>query len=793
MYKYFQKVRLPLVVFITGACSLVIEVVATRILSPYFGNTIFTVSSVIGIVLAALSVGYYFGGRLADRYPAYRIFYLIISVSGLSVIILYFLTLFLLPVFGTRLPITIGPIISAVILFFVPSFFLGTLSPFAIKLQQKEFPKKGIGSITGEIYFWSTFGSIFGSLFTGFILIPRFGINQIIIAVALTLTVLGLLPLLKTGFPKKTVLVVTMLACFGFFLTKIVSVSPDEGLLYAHNGIYEKISIFDGTYAGKPARIFMQDRSLSGAMFLDSDELAIDYTKYYALYKIFKPDVKQALVIGGGAYSVPKALLKDLPGAAIDVSEIEPSLYELARKYLLVPETDHLKNFTDDGRRLLRDTRKKYDLIFSDVYYSLFSIPPHFTTREFFLLAKSKLSNNGIFIANLIGDMSRQEPSLILSEIKTFLSAFPNSYIFAVDSPGIISPQNIMLVGFNSSQKIDFKSSLITENSDPFIRSLEKKLINLDRFELSAYTTLTDNFSPVESMTADILRKSYNRQKVIDGNEMLAVIKQQLRYGPRYLSAYGHQSVQNFLISEMNALVPETKIQTWQHINSDASKQNLTNIIGRLYPEKDRRIILAAHYDSKKTADKDLVRPRQPVPGANDSASGVAVLLELARTFANSPVSPNVGVDIIFFDGEEGEENQKADYSDWKPLGSTYFAQHLNEIYKENKPFQGIVLDMVCDKDLQIYQEQSSVQNAPSQTAAFWDIGKKINSRVFINQVRYQIKDDHTPLNRAGIPSFLVIDFEYPPFHTTNDTVDKCSPQSLETIARTVLDYTYSL
>jgi hypothetical protein len=196
---------------------------------------------------------------------------------------------------------------------------------------------------------------------------------------------------------------------------------------------------------------------------------------------------------------------------------------------------------------------------------------------------------------------------------------------------------------------------------------------------------------------------------------------------------------------EMNALTPETKIQTWQHINADGSKQELTNIIGRLYPEKDRRIIVATHYDSKKTADRDTLTPRQPVPGANDSASGVAVLLELTRTLANSPVPPDVGIDFIFFDGEEGEGNQGADYSNWKPLGSSYFAEHLNEIYGKNKPFGGIVVDMVCDKDLRIFKEQSSVQNASSQTASFWNIGEKINSRVFLNQVRYQIDDDHTP------------------------------------------------
>jgi glutaminyl-peptide cyclotransferase len=153
----------------------------------------------------------------------------------------------------------------------------------------------------------------------------------------------------------------------------------------------------------------------------------------------------------------------------------------------------------------------------------------------------------------------------------------------------------------------------------------------------------------------------------------------------------------------------------------------------------------------------------------------------------------NVGVDLVFFDGEEGEEDQGGNYTNWKPLGSNYFAQNLNEIYGDKKPVSGLVLDMVCDKDLKILMEQSSVEKAPVQTKAFWDIARKVNKNVFVNRVGSKIGDDHDPLNQAGIPTFLVIDPDYPPFHTTNDTLDKCSAESLETVAEAVVQYLRSL
>lgn len=773
---------------------MIVEVAATRVLSPFYGNTIFTVSSVISIILAALSIGYYVGGRAADKYPSLRLFFGIIMASGVLSLALNLAGKFILPVLSSLLSISAGPLVSSLLLFFTPALLLGMLSPYAVKLQSLSSPAQGVGSVAGKIFFWSTLGSILGSLLAGFALIPRFGVDQIIIANGIVLFFLGFIPLVALG--QKKHLLKFFLTAVAFLAVSLYVLQAAEGdVIYAKDGVYEKITIYNGRYLGRPARFFQQDRSSSGAMFLDTDnpeDLAYEYTRYYSLYKIFNPAVKNALVIGGGAYSIPKALLSELPDTSVDVAEIEPTLFDLAKTYFKTGDNPNLHNYTEDGRRLLADSKKNYDLIFSDVYYSLFSIPAHFTTEEFFKIAKSKLNNDGIFIASIVGNLSRQEPSFTMSEIKTFKNVFPNSYFFAVGSPEKTQSQNIVLVGYNSGKTIDLNSKEITDDPNPVIRSLRDKTIDMKRFELSSYPTLTDDYSPVEYMTGKVLQKTFDQNDILDGKEMLAVINQQLSYGPRYPTADGHQRTKDFLIAELNSMTPEVKTQTWRHTDADGKSYELTNIIGRLYPDKTKRIILATHYDSQKISFKNTSDQNQPSPGANNSASGTAVLIELARSFENSATKPGAGIDIVFFDGEEGDESQGGDFKNWKPIGSTYFAQNLEELYKNDKPVLAIVLDMVCDKDLKINQELSSVNNAPAQTKTFWKIAEKIDGSVFKNQILQEIRDDHTPLNAAGIPSTLVIDFDYPYYATTRDTIDKCSADSLEIVAKAVWNYVYT-
>ena len=271
-----------------------------------------------------------------------------------------------------------------------------------------------------------------------------------------------------------------------------------ENAVYQKDGLYQRITIFDGEYNGAPARFLLQDKNTSAAKFLQSDELVFEYTKYYKLYEIFTPNPAQVLAIGAGAYSIPQALLNDLPNATIEVAEIEPGLFDLSKKYFGIQDNPRLHNITKDGRRMLHDSQKKYDFIFSDAYASLYSTPQHLTTQEFFTLAKEKMSENGLFVANVIGSIEPKPHSFALSEMKTFKSVFENSYFFATRSPNSPETQNLIFVGYNSDKIIDFNAPSIKNSQNPIISGLQEKLIDVNAIDFSQQYLLTDNFSPVD-------------------------------------------------------------------------------------------------------------------------------------------------------------------------------------------------------------------------------------------------------------------------------------------------------
>lgn len=787
----FLKHNLHLcIIFITGAAVLILEVTATRLLSPYFGNTIYTVSSVISSILLALSIGYYTGGRLADRKATSYLFYLLIALSGVSVLLIYLLNLFIIPSIAYYFSISSGPLISALLLFLLPNMLLGMLSPFVAALQKKR-QQSGTGRITGDVFFWSTLGSIAGSLLCGFYLIPTYGVDTIIIATGIVLFILGCSGVLwsdnKPHNAKKILIALLILLSLQLTLLNSYTSTASVTSLYRKDGTYEKLSIFDGTYAGKRTRFFMQDRSNSGAMFLDSSDLVYDYTKYFQIYKLVNTHISHVLFIGGGAYSMPKALLVDNSHVNIDVTEIEPSLYTLGKQYFRVPTTNRLVNHVEDGRRFLHDSQLSYDMIFSDVYFSLFSIPQHFTTKEFFALSKSRLSKNGIFAANLIGTLSRASPSFLFSEIRTFKTVFPNSYFFAVNSPKSLYPQNIIFVGINGSKQLDFSKS----GNNVFLQSVRNKQIDLERFDLTMYPIFIDNYAPVEFTIAKTVREAFNQiASTFNGEEAMALIRQQLNFGPRFLSSPGHQREIHFLKHELAALTEEVIIQHVAHSSADGSKIMLTNIIGRINKDAKQRIIIATHFDTQRYSHNDPSQPQLTVPGADNNASGVAVLLQLAQLLSDSPHPLMVGIDLVFFDGEEGEENLQK--TQWHPLGSTYFANHIKDIYHNSLPSQAIVLDMVCNKHLQLYKEINSIKDAPQLVQKFWQIAHAV-SPSFIQKPKYQIYDDHTPLEQAGIPSLLVIDYDYPFYDSPEDTIDKCSQTSLKDVGAAVFQYIQKL
>jgi glutaminyl-peptide cyclotransferase len=278
-----------------------------------------------------------------------------------------------------------------------------------------------------------------------------------------------------------------------------------------------------------------------------------------------------------------------------------------------------------------------------------------------------------------------------------------------------------------------------------------------------------------------------------DGQRAMADIGELLRFTPRSIDTPGHQQAIDYIKAALaKTSADAVTTQRWVYKDVEGKPHAMTNIIARFDPANPRRVIVATHYDSIVRAYRDAKNPDAPMPGANNSASGVALLLETARTLSLLP-KPAIGIDMIFFDGEEGPKALGAGDPDWMAIGSPYFAAHLRDYYPATKPEKAVVFDMVCDRDLELKPEPSSLMSAMDEVKKFWGAGIAIAPKAFSTRTTpYPISDDHTALAAAGIPSFLVIDFEYEPFfNTTQDTIDKCSADSLHAVGRTLLQYLY--
>jgi glutaminyl-peptide cyclotransferase len=274
---------------------------------------------------------------------------------------------------------------------------------------------------------------------------------------------------------------------------------------------------------------------------------------------------------------------------------------------------------------------------------------------------------------------------------------------------------------------------------------------------------------------------------VFDGSHAFDLLLRQTRFGPRNPGSAGHRACLQFLLSALQSTADEVRTQEFFHTGYEGEKLRLTNIFASFRPVASSRILLCAHWDTRPRAerDEDKTRRNLPILGANDGASGVAVLLEIATLLKATP--PRIGVDIVLFDGEDyGREGDLDRYL----LGSQHFASTLPASYK---PEYGILLDMVGDANLDLPKEQNSVRSAPDVVNTVWGIAKELGIFQFNDQVGDEILDDHIPLNKAGIKTIDIIDFAYPDashryWHTHDDTPEHCSAESLGAVG-TVLTH----
>lgn len=287
-------------------------------------------------------------------------------------------------------------------------------------------------------------------------------------------------------------------------------------------------------------------------------------------------------------------------------------------------------------------------------------------------------------------------------------------------------------------------------------------------------------------MCIGLLELVYSQTQNFDASRAFGFLEKQCNYGPRTPGSDGHKLCLEYLTNELKK-VAETVEKQHFFYTVPLTNQSLrgTNVIGKFNLANPTRVVLCAHWDTRPKADMDPnpENHNQPVMGANDGASGVAVLLEIAQHLKQK--SPPYGVDIVFFDAEDAGLYQN--HSSWA-IGSKIYA---NKIPRENMPKFGILLDMIGDQNLEVFQEINSVQNSPRLVKYVWDIASEIGVNEFYSKQGYMVSDDHLSLLSVGIPCIDIIDFDYPQWHTVQDTPENCSLESLEKIGRVILEVIY--
>ncbi|MFA6468641.1 MAG: M28 family peptidase [Bacteroidota bacterium] len=281
------------------------------------------------------------------------------------------------------------------------------------------------------------------------------------------------------------------------------------------------------------------------------------------------------------------------------------------------------------------------------------------------------------------------------------------------------------------------------------------------------------------------MKKQY---PAFDGEKAFTLLKAQTDFGPRNPNSEGHKRCLYFLENELRMHADIVTLQQFSHKGYNETLF-LTNIFAQFNPAAKQRLLLVAHWDTRPRAEEDAdpAKKDQPIIGANDGASGVAVLLELARMLKSTP--PSIGVDILLTDGEDYGDSRKDQNNDLYFLGAKHFAKTKNPMYN---PQAGILLDMVGDRDLQIPLEQNSMQFAPQIMDIVWSTAEEVHATQFIRVPGEAISDDHLALNEAGIPMIDIIDFQYPYWHTHQDTPDKCSSESLEAVGKVLSAVIYT-
>jgi spermidine synthase len=490
--------RPNLIVFVSSGCIMILELVAGRIVAPYVGVSLYTWTSIIGVVLAGISLGNYLGGWMADRWASLRLLGGVYVAGGMFSLGILLVDKVGLLTPGTW-PIVVRILVLTVVLFFVPCVVLGTISPIVAKLAVRDLARTG--RTVGQIYAAGSVGSIVGTFATGFVLISWLGTHAITWGVALVLLTLGLLFLLGDRW-KWALVVVPILVGASVLATQ-------QGWLHGpctRETDYFCIRVHEEEKNGKPVRVLTLDRLVHSYTSLDDPtELVYGYERMYAevaAYRAQRDQHVRALFIGGGGYTFPRYMEAVYPDSEIEVVEIDPGVTQIAHAMLGLAQDTRIVTFNQDARLFLEaEPTEAYDLILGDAFND-FSVPYHLTTREFNDRVHAWLERDGLYVVNIIDGA---QASFLRAYTYTLRQTFRYVYVAPTIDSWRQSPRStFVLIGTDAPLE---QAALETIDPDPL---LSRQMLGQDQVDslLAEGRTvlLSDRYAPVDQMLAPVVR-----------------------------------------------------------------------------------------------------------------------------------------------------------------------------------------------------------------------------------------------------------------------------------------------
>jgi spermidine synthase len=427
-----------LVAFVTGGIVMSFEMLGSRYLNPYFGSGIYTWAALISTVLAALTVGYFLGGWLADRTASVRVLGATVGVASLYMLVLPAFSEALLELVLAAIDdVRTGSLVAAFAVMFFPVTLYGIYSPFAIRLMLRSAARSGV--VSGTVYGVSTAGSIVGTLGTTFFLIPAIGTRAITFTLGAAGIVCGLLLIALPRIGRGASVPAALIACAALAAgharaealfdqnIRAVMLKRADGRIAHIETQYTDLYIDKERSMLLMSSRYKRDEYVESMVNLkDPDDLPIDYTRSMTVSLAYPQEPRRVAMIGLGGGSISTYLGRHMPELAIDAVEVDPGLIKTAKTYFGIRETEKVRFIENDGRVYLNRNKSQYDVILLDAFQRL-GVPFHLLTKEFYQLVKERLAPDGVAAFNVTGGTK-----LYTSTLVTLRAVFPTVDVYPV-------------------------------------------------------------------------------------------------------------------------------------------------------------------------------------------------------------------------------------------------------------------------------------------------------------------------------------------------------------------------